>query len=126
MYRSLKSKGVVDVKGKYYGVYDFKRGDACLGAFESVDEICDFFGGITNSRVWCAVTRKHPLAFKTERYWVEVFKEPTEGSTRNLMRQKFGANMFKISPDGIFIRKNYVSGWRLFAADFEEATRLCG
>jgi len=88
------------MRGKYYGVYNIKREDECLGIFESTEEVCAFFGGITRSRVWCAIFRKNPLAFKSERYWVEVFEEPTVNGVRRLIRRELGLKMF-VKADGI-------------------------
>jgi len=42
---------VTTMKGKYYGVYDFKNGEMCVGVFESASEIYEFFRGITKIRV---------------------------------------------------------------------------
>jgi hypothetical protein len=92
-----------------------------VGIFESTQAVCAYFGGIRENRVSCAIVRKNPLVFKSERYWVEVFKEPTANGVRKLLRQRFGAKMFKITNDGIFTRQSGVLGWELFASDFEEA-----
>ncbi len=113
------------MNGKYYGVYNMKREDECVGVFESTQEICDFFGGIRLNRVSCAIVRKNPLAFKTERYWVEVFEEPTKNAVRKLMRERFGLRMYKISSDGIYTRREMNNDWQFFARDFEEAVSLC-
>ena len=114
------------MNGKYFGVYNLKDDEACVGTFESIREICTFFGGITESRVWCGMSRNNALTFKTERYRVEVFEEPTEYSVRKLMRQRFGRGMYKICSDGIFYRQSGIRGWQFFAGDFEEAVALCG
>jgi len=100
------------MKGKYYGVYDLKNDEMCVGVFESVSEICEFFGGITKSRVWCAVTRKNPLAFKSKRYWVEVFTEPSERAIRAALRERFGKKNYRITEDGVFFRVEGVKGWQ--------------
>jgi hypothetical protein len=113
------------MRGRYYGVYDLKREDECVGVFESTDELCAFFGGIKRYRVWCAISRKNPLAFKTKRYWVEPFEEPTKTAVRRVMKQKFGLWMYKIVPEGIFVRANRADEWHYFAGDFEEALSLC-
>ena len=107
------------MRGKYYGVYDTKDGDACVGVFESTAEICAFFGGIRANRVSCAIVRKNPLAFKSERYWVAVFTEPTESGARKLIRRKLGLKMF-VKPDGIYVRDRRTEQWRWFARDFED------
>ena len=109
------------MKGKYYGVYDVRNGDACVGVFENVDEICAFFGGIAKRRVWCAVCRDNALTFKAERFRVVVYREPTIAGVRRMMRRRFGLGMFKRSRDGIYTRQEGVRGWRFFAADLEEA-----
>ncbi len=116
---------VLIMKGKYYGVYDIHREDECVGVFESTAEVCAFFGGIRPNRVSCAIIRKNPLAFKTKRYWVETFVEPTKTEVRRAMKKKFGRWMYKIVPEGIFVRKSYADEWRYFAGDFEEALDLC-
>ncbi len=113
------------MNGKYYGVYDIHREDECVGVFESTKEVCDFFGGIRPNRVSCAIIRKDPLTFKTKRYWVEAFKEPTKTAVRRMMKQKFGLWMYKIVPEGIFTRENRAAEWEYFAGDFEEAISLC-
>ena len=113
------------MKGKYYGVYDIKRKDECVGVFESTAEICAFFGGIRPNRVSCAITRKNPLAFKSERYWVEVFEELTENGVRKMICRKLGLKMF-IKPDGIYVRDRKTEEWQWFAGDFEEAAERCG
>jgi hypothetical protein len=112
------------MKGKYYGVYDIKHDENCVGVFNSIAEISAFFGGVRLNRIECAITRKNPLAFKSERYWVEVFEEPTTNAIRKMMRQRFGPGMYKICPEGIFIRQNGVRGWRFYAADLEEADAM--
>jgi hypothetical protein len=121
-----KRKGLYSMNGKYFGVYDLKHDEACVGVFESIRDICAFFGGITESRVWCGMSRNNALTLKTERYRIEAFEEPTEYSVRKILRQRFGTGMYKINPDGIFIRQNGIRGWRFFAKDFEEAVSLCG
>jgi hypothetical protein len=113
------------MKGKYYGVYDMKREDECVGVFESTKELCDFFGGIRPNRVSCAIVRKNPLAFKAKRYWVEVFEAATEYSVRKLLRQKFGTKRYRISGEGIFVSPEGTKGWQFFAEDFDEAAELC-
>lgn len=113
------------MKGKYYGVYQLRtEEEPCIGMFESTQEVADFLY-VTRERLWLAVTRKNPIAIRKARYWIEVFKEPTEYSTRCLMREKFGLGMYKICPDGIFVRKCNDTTWHYFAADYEEATALC-
>lgn len=113
------------MKGKYYAVYDMKDEEVCIGVFESIEEICTFFGGIRRNRVECAITRKNPLAFKAKRYWVSVFKEPTKHSVRGLLRQKYGTAMYKICPDGIFIRRDGCRGWQLLASDYVGVIAQC-
>ena len=113
------------MKGKYYGVYNIKREDECVGVFESTAEICAFFGGIRPNRVSCAISRKNPLAFKSERYWVEVFEEPTENGVRKMIRRKLGLKML-VKPDGIYVRDRRTEEWQFFAKDFEEAARRVG
>ena len=114
------------MKGKYYGIYDMKRGEECVGVFESTAEICAFFGGIRPNRVSCAIVRKNPLTFGRERYWVKVFEEPTENGVRKLIRRKLGLKMF-MKPNGIYVRNRRTEAWRFFASDFEMAMeRLCG
>jgi hypothetical protein len=112
--------------GKYYGVYNIKNDEECVGIFESTAEICAFFGGIRTNRVSCAIVRKNPLAFKTERYWVTVFKEPTRNQAKTLLRQRFGKKMFKITDKGVFIRQKGIKGWNYFAVDYAEAVDLFG
>jgi hypothetical protein len=34
--------------------------------------------------------------------------------------------MFKISPDGVFIREGDTLEWTFFAEDFEDAIEMCG
>lgn len=114
------------MKGKFYGVYDLKRNDECVGVFNNINEICDFFGGIRRNRVECAICRKNPLAFGSKRYWVEVFETVTEQAAKALLRKTFGRGFYKITPDGVFIRTSIVkSDWRFFAADYAEAAELC-
>jgi hypothetical protein len=115
----------VCMKGKYYGIYNIKREDECLGIFESRQEISDFFGGIKLNRISCAVVRKNPLMFGKERYWVEVFTEPTKNSVRKMMREKFGLWMYMIKAEGIYTRQDRNDDWHYFAADYEEAVSLC-
>ncbi len=115
------------MKGKYYGVYNTKREDECVGVFESHEEISEFFGGIRPNRIACAIIRKNPLTFKKERYWVQVFVEPTKNEIRKLMRKRFGLWMYKIvEGEGIYTRRDYQDEWHFFAKDYEEAVRLCG
>jgi hypothetical protein len=121
IYTEPKRKGLYSMKGKYFGVYDLKHDETCVGVFESIAEICKFFGGITESRVWCGMSRNNALTFKTERYRVESFKEPTEHGVRKMLRQRFGAYMYKIRDDGIFCRQNNTQEWQFFAADYDEA-----
>ena len=123
---STKPKGAVCMKGKYYGVYDIKREEECIGVFESTAEICAYFGAIRPNRVSCAIVRKNPLTFGRERYWVTVFEEPTENGVRKLIRRKLGLKMF-MKPDGIYVRDRRTEEWRFFASDFETAMeRLAG
>jgi len=113
------------MKGKWYGVYDIRDYEQCVGVFESTEELCAFFGGITRDRVWHAIYRNGPLTFGSKRYHVEVFKYATEKEVRRKLKQRFGAKMYKITPEGIFTRKEGVVGWRFFASDFEEVAQLC-
>jgi len=114
------------MNGKYYGVYDLKNEDACVGVFESINEIAAFFGGIRRNRIECAIVRKNPIALKNKRYWVEVYETPSTAEVRRLMRERFGFFNYKICDDGVYIRGEGRKGWRLFASDFEEAVELCG
>ena len=118
-------KGLKAMNGKYFGVYDVRRGDACVGTFERVAEICAFFGGITQSRVWCAVTRKNPLAFGRERYWVEVFKEVTESGVRRRLWRELRLKM-SVKADGIYVREHRWVEWRWFASGLDEAVGRLG
>jgi hypothetical protein len=114
------------MNGIFYGVYDLKNDEACVGVFESTAEVCAFFGGITESRVWCGRTRDNALTFKTERYRVDAFKVPTKKEVREVLSRRFGKHMFKISPDGVFIREEDTLEWTFFAEDFEDAIEMCG
>lgn len=105
------------MRGKYYGVYNIKREDECLGIFESTAEVCKFFGGIRPNRVSCAIVRKNPLVFGRERYHVEVFTEPTKNGVRTLLRMRYGLRNHQIRADGIYVREG--QGWRLLARDYE-------
>lgn len=108
------------MRGKWYGVYNVKNEDECVGVFESTAEVCKYFGGIRPNRVSCAIVRKNPLAFGSERYWVEVFEEPTENGVRKKVRRELGLKIF-VKPDGIYVRDRRTEEWRYFAKDFEEA-----
>jgi len=112
------------MKGKYYGVYDMRDEDRCLGVFESTDEMCAFFGGIKRGRIWCAISRKNPLTFKAKRYWVEVFTEPTRNSVKKLLRQQYGPKKYRFRPEGIYIRDSVEQDWKFFTDDYEEATAM--
>lgn len=115
------------MKGKYYGVYDMKRGEECVGVFNNINEICCFFGGIRQNRVECAICRKNPLAFGSERCWVEVFDTITKQAGKALLKRTLRHGKYKITPEGIFTRDSIVkTNWRFFAADYEEVAELCG
>ena len=115
------------MKGKYYGVYDLKRSEECIGVFGSINEICNFFGGIRRHRVECAICRKNPLAFGSERYWVVVFDTITEQAGKALLNRELGRWRYKVTPDGIYTRASIVkTDWRFYAANYEEAAELCG
>ena len=113
------------MRGKYYGVYNIKREDECLGIFESTAEVCKFFGGIRENRVSCAIVRKNPLVFGSERYHVEVFTEPTKNGAKRLIRQKLGLKMF-VKADGIYVRDRKTEEWRWFAEGLDEAVEGLG
>jgi len=112
------------MNGKWYGVYDMKRENRCVGTFESTAEICAYFGGITKNRVWHAIHRKSPLAFKSDRFWIEVFKEPTLGEVRRTLRKKHGHRLVKTHESGIFVRNSTKEKWQLYAHTFEEAVKM--
>ena len=109
--------------GKYYGVYDLKRDEACVGIFESTAEIAAHFGGIRKHRISKGIMQKHLLTFGSDRYFIKVFKEATLKETRRLLRQRFGERMYKITDNGIYIRQTGQS-WQYFAADYDEAVTL--
>ena len=113
--------------GRSRTLMNLKITSTCIGVFESTAEICAYFGGIRPNRVSCAITRKKPLAFKSERFWVEVFEEPTKNSVRKMLRQKFGLRRHWMRPDGIYVREDKGQEWRFFENDFEEAVeRMTG
>ena len=115
------------MKGKYYGVYDIRNDDACVGIFESIEEVCTFFGGIRRNRIECAICRNNPLTFGAKKYWVEVYDIPTTAGVRQAMRRRFGATNYKICKNGdIYVRENGTKDWQLFATDYEEVMDLCG
>ena len=70
------------MKGKYFGIYDLKDNEQCIGVFESVDEICRFFRITNQNRIHESVHRKTPLAFHSKRYEVVSFAEPTVGGVK--------------------------------------------
>jgi len=110
--------------GKWYAVYNLRRDYECVGVFESTAEICAYFGGIKAHRVSQAISRKNPLTFKSDRFWVEVFQEPTLGGVRRILRKEHGYELVKTHESGIFVRKSKKEKWQLFASSFEEAVRL--
>jgi hypothetical protein len=114
------------MNGKYYGLYDMKRNDECVGVFEGIQEICDFFGGIRRNRVECAICRKNPLAFGSERYWVEAFDTITKRDGKAILLKTLGHGMYKVVPDGVFARTSIVkTNWHFFAAALAKAAELC-
>ncbi|MCL2224102.1 MAG: hypothetical protein FWB96_03935 [Defluviitaleaceae bacterium] len=110
--------------GHWYGVYNMRDGEACVGVFESTAEICAFFGGIKAHRVSKSVMLDYWLTFGSERYKVICFREPTRKEVKGLLRQRFGDKCYKISKDGIYFRIEGKRGWQLFAQDLEEAAML--
>ena len=117
------------MNGKYFGVYDIKDGDICVGVFESINEICAFFEITNRNRIECSICRKNPLAFKEKRYRVEVFLTYTEFGFRRLMRQRFGHKNYMLNrKDGnVYIRdmakENWV--WVHYASNMDEAVEKC-
>jgi len=109
--------------GKYYGVYDLNRNEACVGIFESTAEIAAYFGGIKKHRISKGIMCQHLLTFGSDRYFIKVFTEATLKEVRRLMRQRFGNRGYKISDDGIFVRQPGQS-WQFFASDLNEAKML--
>jgi len=65
------------MKGKFYGLYDIRDSDICVGIFESINEICVFLGITNRNRIECSICRCTPLVFKEKRYRVGVFHTPT-------------------------------------------------
>ena len=107
--------------GKYFGVYDMKDNEQCLGIFESVEEICRFFRITNQNRIHEAVHRKMPLAFRSKRYEVISFAEPTKKGVQRKLREIYGMGHFEVRSDGtVFVRHDGVKGWRLLAEDFKE------
>ena len=113
------------MNGKYYGVYDIKNEDSCVGVFESTREICAFFGDIREKRVSCAISRKKPLAFKSERYWVEVFQEVTENGVRRRLWRELRLKI-SVKVDGVYVREDRRVEWRWFASGLEDAVGRLG
>jgi len=110
--------------GKWFGVYDERDGEACVGVFESTAEICAFFGGIKPHRVSKSVMLDYSLTFGSKRYKVVVFIEPTRTEIKRLLRQRFGNKCYKITKEGIYFREVGRQGWQFFAQDLEEAAML--
>jgi hypothetical protein len=109
--------------GKWYGLYNLKEGEACVGIFENTAEIRAFFGITSKNRISSGIIRGNILTFEQERYQVKVFKEATVKEVRRLMRQRFGKQWYKISEEGVFIRQPG-QNWQLFASDLDEAKML--
>jgi len=59
--------------GKWYGLYNLKEGEACVGVFESTAEICKFFGITSKNRISSGIMRGNTLTFGKERYVVHVY-----------------------------------------------------
>lgn len=56
-----------------------------------------------------------------------VFMESTEHSVRQIRRQKFGAAMYKMCPEEIFVRREGIWRCQFLASHYEKATAwLCG
>ena len=109
------------MKGRYFGVYDLKNDEQCVGIFESVAEICRFFRINNLNRVHESVHRKRPLVFKKKRYWVVSYKEQTVKGARKLLRAKYGKSHYRIRENGeVYVRKDGIKGWRLLVEDFKE------
>lgn len=109
------------MRGKYFGVYDIKNDEQCIGVFESVEEICRFFRITNQNRIHESVHRKMPLAFKSKRYWVESFTEPTKKGVQRKLQAEYGMGRFQVrSDDTVYVRQDGVKGWRLLAEDFRE------
>ena len=113
------------MKGRYFAIYDLKQNEQCRGIFESIEEVCNFFGGISQDRVMHAIHRKMPLAFKTERFEVISFAEATKHEIRLKLRTTFGKGMFQITRNGIYVRYRGIKGWQLIANDYEGALPYC-
>ena len=109
--------------GKWYGLYNLKEGEACVGVFENTAEICAFFGITSKNRISSGIMRGNILTFGQERYQVKVFQEATLKEVRRLMNRQFGNRGYKISHDGIYIRQPGQS-WQFFASDLDEAKML--
>ena len=109
------------MRGKYFGVYDIKNDEQCVGVFESVEEICRFFRITNVNRIHEAVHRKMLLAFKSKRYWVASFTEPTKKGVQRKLREIYGMGHFEIRSDGtVYIRREGIKGWQFLAEDFKE------
>jgi len=54
--------------GKWFGVYDEKDNDICVGVSESTAEVCAYFGGIKAHRVSKSVMLDYSLTFGSKRY----------------------------------------------------------
>jgi hypothetical protein len=65
----------------------------------------------------------YPLIFGSERYKVFVFIEPTRKEIKQLLRQRFWDKRYKVTEDGVYIRKTSQS-WQMFAPDLEKVAML--
>ena len=104
------------MKGKYFCVYDLKNDEQCVGVFESVEGIFNFFRITNKNRIHESVHRKMPLAFKSKRYEVVPFAIPTMKEVKRKLREVYGMGHFEIRSNGeVYVRYDGTNGWKLLA-----------
>jgi hypothetical protein len=74
--------------GKWYSVHDQINNEACVGVFESTDEICKFFGITSKNRISSGIMRGNILTFGKERYVHSSFEQKRE--SMNKLEQYIG------------------------------------